>query len=43
VIAFNKLLFPAVDNDIRGKDAFLTMDVSDFANVNWCKAVVDEL
>jgi hypothetical protein len=43
VIAFNKLLFPAVDNDIRGKDAFLTMDVSDFANVNWCKAVVDKL
>jgi hypothetical protein len=43
VIAFNKLLFPAVDNNVRGKDAFLTMDVSDFGNVNWCKAVVDEI
>jgi hypothetical protein len=43
VIAFNKLLFPAVDNNVRGKDPFLTMDVSDFTNVNWCKAVVDEL
>jgi hypothetical protein len=43
VIAFNKLLFHAVDNNIREKDVFLTMDVSDFANVNWCKAVLDEL
>jgi hypothetical protein len=43
VAAFNKLLFPAVDNNVRGKDAFMTMDVSDFPNVNWCKAVVDEI
>jgi hypothetical protein len=43
VVAFNKLLFPAVDNNVRGKDTFMTMDVSDFPNVNWCKAVVDEI
>jgi hypothetical protein len=43
VVAFNKVLFPAVDNNVRGKDTFMTMDVSDFPNVNWCKAVVDEI
>jgi hypothetical protein len=43
VVTFNKLLFPAVDNNVRGKDAFMTMDVSDFPNVNWCKALVDEI
>jgi hypothetical protein len=43
VLAFNKLLFPAVDNNVRGEGAFMTMDVSDFPNVNWCKTVVDEI
>jgi hypothetical protein len=43
VVAFNKLLFPAVDTNVRGKDAFMTMDVSDFPIFNWCKVVVDEI
>jgi hypothetical protein len=42
MVAFNKL-FPAVGNNVKGKDAFMTMDVSDFPNVNWCKVVVDEI
>jgi hypothetical protein len=43
VVAFNKLLFLALDNNIRGQDAFLTKDLSQFGNINWCKAVLDEL
>jgi hypothetical protein len=43
VVAFNNLLFPSIDNNARGKDAFMTMDVSDFPRVNWCKVVVDEI
>jgi hypothetical protein len=43
VVAFNKLLFPALDNNIRGQDAFLTKDLSQFVNINWCKAVLHEL
>ena len=43
VVAFNKLLFPALDNNIRGQDAFLTKDLSQFGNINWCKAVLHEL
>jgi hypothetical protein len=33
VVAFNKLLFPALDNNIRGQDAFLTKDLSQFGNI----------
>ncbi|TVU20680.1 hypothetical protein EJB05_32863, partial [Eragrostis curvula] len=43
VVAFNKLLFPAVDNNIRGQDAFMTKNWSQFGNMNWCKALVNEL
>ncbi|KAK3136520.1 hypothetical protein QOZ80_5BG0437650 [Eleusine coracana subsp. coracana] len=43
VVAFNKLLFPALDNMLGGQDAFLTKDLSQFCNMNWCKAVVNEL
>jgi hypothetical protein len=41
VVAFNKLLFPAVDNNVRGKDAFMTLDVSDFPNVNCCNNMAE--
>uniref|UniRef100_A0A0A9AJW3 Uncharacterized protein n=1 Tax=Arundo donax TaxID=35708 RepID=A0A0A9AJW3_ARUDO len=43
VVTFNKLLFPGSDNNIRGQDAFMTKDLSRFRDINWCKAVVDEL
>lgn len=43
IMAFNKLLFPDTSNNIRGKDAFMTADISGFRNMNWCKALVDNL
>ncbi|KAG2563889.1 hypothetical protein PVAP13_8KG371800 [Panicum virgatum] len=43
IIASNKLLFPSIDNNIRCKDIYLTRDLSRLSDMNWCKAVVDDL
>ncbi|RLM75116.1 hypothetical protein C2845_PM15G09110 [Panicum miliaceum] len=43
IIACNKLLFPSTDNNIRSKDVYLTRDLSQLSDMNWCKAVVDDL
>jgi len=43
IIASNKLLFPSTDNNIRCKDIYLTRDLSRLSDMNWCKAVVDDL
>ncbi|KAG2582963.1 hypothetical protein PVAP13_6KG145212 [Panicum virgatum] len=43
IIASNKLLFPSIDNNIRCKDIYLTRDLPRLSDMNWCKAVVDDL
>ncbi|RLM62304.1 hypothetical protein C2845_PM14G07150 [Panicum miliaceum] len=43
IIACNKLLFHSTDNNIGCKDVYLMRDLSRLSDMNWCKAVVDDL
>jgi hypothetical protein len=43
MIVFSKLLFPSTSNDTSVKDIRLTMDIEHFGEINWCRAIIQDI